>query len=131
MANELTIGKQNMVSLISDNPLGDLLKPLKTEILLFDSYIAGTTHIEDESILDHLKEDDVLALKREPDNRFDDNSIMILDSQNRKLGYIPEKDNTVFARLMDAGKYLIAKVKYVETKGSFRLIRINIYLVDF
>ena len=131
MANELTIGKQNMVSLISDHPLGDLLKPLKTEILLFDSYIAGTTHIEDESILDHLKEDDVLALKREPDNRFDDNSIMILDSQNRKLGYIPEKDNTVFARLMDAGKYLIAKVKYVEPKGSFRLIRINIYLVDF
>ena len=106
MANELTIGKQNMVSLISDHPLGDLLKPLKTEILLFDSYIAGTTHIEDESILDHLKAGDVLALKREPDNRFDDNSIMILDSQNRKLGYIPEKDNTVFARLMDAGKYL-------------------------
>ena len=131
MANELTIGKQNMVSLISDHPLGDLLKPLKTEILLFDSYIAGTTHIEDESILDHLKEGDVLALKREPDNRFDDNSIMILDSQNRKLGYIPEKDNTVFARLMDAGKYLIARVDYVEPKGAFRLIRINIYLVDF
>ena len=131
MANELTIGKQNMVSLILDHPLGDLLKPLKTEILLFDSYIAGTTHIEDESILDHLKEGDVLSLKREPDNRFDDNSIMILNSQNWKLGYIPEKDNTVFARLMDAGKYLIAKVKYVEPKGSFRLIRINIYLVDF
>jgi hypothetical protein len=131
MANELIIGKQNMIALVSDHPLGDLLKPLKTEILLFDSYIAGTTHIKDESVFDSVKDGDALVLKREPDNRFDDNSIMILDSQNRKLGYIPEKDNTVFARLMDAGKYLIAKVKYVEPKGSFRLIRINIYLVDF
>ena len=131
MANELTIGKQNMVSLVSDNPLGDLLKPLKTEILLFDSYIAGTTHIKDDSIFDDIKEGDVLVLQREPDNKFDENAIMVLDSQKRKLGYIPEKDNIVFARLMDAGKYLTAKVKYVEPKGTFRMIRINIYLVDF
>ena len=39
MANELTIGKQNMVSLVKENPLGDLIKPLSHEILLFDSYI--------------------------------------------------------------------------------------------
>ena len=46
MANELTIGKNNMVSLVSDNPLGELIKPLSHEILLFDSYVAGTTHIK-------------------------------------------------------------------------------------
>ena len=49
----------------------------------------------------------------------------------RKLGYIPEKDNVVFARLMDAGKLLTAKVKHIEPKGSFRMINISIYLVDF
>ena len=131
MENELTIGKQNMVSLVTDNPLGDLIKPLSHEILLFDSYVAGTSYIKDETIFDELKVGDKLTLKREPDNRFDGNAIQVLDSKKRKLGYIPEKDNIVFARLMDAGKYLIAKVDMMEMKGSFRQINISIYLVDF
>ena len=50
MANELTVGKENMVSLISDMPLGEVIKPLRQEILLFDSYIAGTTQVKDESV---------------------------------------------------------------------------------
>lgn len=131
MANELTIGKENMVSLIKDNPLGDLIKPLSHEILLFDSYIAGTTHIKDGSVFDDIRENDRLILQREPENSFDENAILVLDDRNRKLGYIPEKDNIVFARLMDAGKYLTAKVRYYEPKGAFRKISIGIYLVDF
>ena len=131
MANELTIGKQNMVSLISDNPLGDLIKPLSHEILLFDSYVAGTAYVEDESIFDDIAEGDRLILQREPDNRFDENAIAVFDEKKRRLGYIPEKDNVVFARLMDAGKYLTAKVKYYEPKGAFKQISISIYLVDF
>ena len=131
MANELTIGKKNMVSLMTENPLGDLIKPLSHEILLFDSYVAGTTHIKDETVFDDIKEGDKLILQREPENRFDENAILVLDAQKRKLGYIPEKDNIVFARLMDAGKYLTAKVKFYEPKGAFRQISISIYLVDF
>ena len=125
------VGKQNVVALVADNPLGDLIKPLSHEILLFDSYIAGTTHLKDEKVLDDLKEGDKLTLLREPDNRFDENAILVLDAQKRKLGYIPEKDNVVFARLMDAGKYLIAIVKGIEPKGTFRMINIGIFLVDF
>ncbi len=70
-------------------------------------------------------------MKGGPDNRYDDNAILVLDGQKRKIGYIPEKDNIVFARLMDAGKYLAAKVVRLEEKGSFRQINISIYLVDF
>ena len=131
MENELTIGKQNMVSLVTDNPLGDLIKPLSHEILLFDSYVAGTTYIEDESVFDEIREGDKLVLKREPENRFDENAILVLDGKNRKLGYIPEKDNIVFARLMDAGKYLTAKILYIDLDEYFRKISIGIYLVDF
>ena len=131
MENELTIGKQNMVSLVTDNHLGDLIKPLSHEILLFDSYIAGTAYIEDEAVFDEIREGDKLVLKREPENRFDGNAILVLDSQKRKLGYIPEKDNVVFARLMDAGKYLTAKVNDLDPYGLFRKISISIYLVDF
>ncbi len=131
MGNELTVSQQNMLSTITASPLGELIKPLTKEILLFDSYIAGTTHIKDESVFDEIKVGDKLILQREPDNRFDENAILILDGKRRKLGYIPEKDNIVFARLMDAGKYLTAKIEDITFKGSFRQIDINIYLVDF
>ena len=131
METELTISKKNMVSLVTDSPLGELIKPLSHEILLFDSYVAGTTHIKDETVFDEIKVGDKLTLQREPENRFDENAILVLDDKKRKLGYIPEKDNIVFARLMDAGKYLIAKIDRIEPKGSFRQINISIYLVDF
>ncbi|MCR5282807.1 MAG: HIRAN domain-containing protein [Lachnospiraceae bacterium] len=131
MANELTIGTQTMVSLAMEHPLGDLIKPLSHEILLFDSYIAGTSQIKEESALDALGKDDKLTLLRDPEDRFDENAILVLDAQKRKLGYIPEQDNVVFARLMDAGKYLTAKVQEIWPKGEFRSIKIGIYLVDF
>ena len=131
MENGLTITNKNMVSLMKEHELGELIKPLQHEILLFDSYVAGTTHIKDESVFNDLKEGDKLQLQREPDNRFDENAILVLDMKGRKLGYIPEKDNIVFARLMDAGKYLTAKVVTMDLSSTFRKINIGIYLVDF
>ena len=130
MGNELTVGKENVVSLLQNNTVGELIKPLSHEIFLFDSFIAGTTHLEDESILDEIKVGDKLFLQRE-DNRFDRNAILILDEKRRKIGYIPEKDNIVFARPMDAGKLLVGKIKDITPHGSFKQINIGIYLVDF
>ena len=51
-------------------------------------------------------------------------AILVLDEEGRKLGYIPEKDNLVFARLMDAGKYLTAKMTDIDKDTPF--VRINI-----
>ena len=131
MANELTTKTKDMVALMTDHSIGDLIKPLSHEILLFGSYIAGTSYIDDQSIFDELKDGDKLFLKREPDNRFDENAILVLDEKNRKLGYIPEKDNLVFARLMDAGKYLTARMTDLDKDAPFVRINIDIYLVDF
>jgi hypothetical protein len=39
--------------------------------------------------------------------------------------------NTVFARLMDAGKLLKAKITKIDQKGGFKQISVGIYLVDF
>ena len=130
MANELTKKEENLVSLVENHDLGDIIKPMIKEIHLFDSYIAGTTHLEDVTILDALKAGDELSLQRE-DNKFDSNAILILNKESKKLGYVPEKDNIVFARLMDAGKLLKARIAKVEKKGSFYQISIGIYLVDF
>ncbi len=130
MANELTKTESGMVSLVESHELGDVLKPLIKEIHLFDTYIAGTTHLKEPKVLDGVKAGDMLTLRRE-DNKFDDMAILILNDAGKKLGYVPEKDNVVFARLMDAGKLLKGKVISVELKGGFHMIRIGIYLVDF
>lgn len=121
--NELVIAGEN-------NQIGDLIKPLIREIHLFDSYIAGTTHLNDKSILDEIKVSDKLSLQRE-DNKFDSNAILVISSDNRKVGYIPEKDNIIFARLMDAGKMLSAQISSIDIKGTFHKISIGIYLIDF
>ena len=130
MANELAKKKENLVSLVSNNGLSDVLQPLTREIHLFDSYVAGTTHLKDSSVLDKIQKGDRLSLQRE-ENKFDDNAIVILNQEGRKLGYVPAKDNVIFARLMDAGKLLEAKIDSFEKKGSFVKIRIGIYLIDF
>ena len=132
MDGELTIknGTGDLIQGLDNKDLDTLLKPLIQEIHLFDSFVAGTTHLKDPSVLDDLKKGSGLKPMRE-DNKFDDNAIKITDEQDRKIGYVPEKDNIVFARLMDAGKVLGAKVNNIEKKGSFTKIAIGIYLVDF
>lgn len=130
MANELEIKKEGVVSLVENHDLGNIIKPLIREIFLFDSYIAGTTHLEDKTVLDEIKVGDNLFLQRE-DNKFDSNAVLIFAEGKRKIGYVPEKDNIIFARLMDAGKMLKAKITKINQKGSFMQISIGIYLVDF
>ena len=131
MSNELIEQKTGeLVSTINQQGLGEMLKPLIVEIHLFDSYVAGTTHLKDTSVLEEIKVDDKLTLQRE-DNKFDRNAILLITENKKKLGYVPEKDNIIFARLMDAGKLLVAKIKEIQKKGSFTQISIGIFLVDF
>lgn len=131
MANELTTQQTGaLVSAIGQQGLGEMLKPLINEIYLFDSYVAGTTYLDDKSVLDEIKVGDKLSLMREK-NKFDQNAILLFTESKKKLGYVPEKDNLIFARLMDAGKLLTAKIQKIEKKGSFTKINIGIYLVDF
>ena len=131
MAHELiTTKQQELVSVLDQKGIGELLKPLSKEIHLFDTFAAGTAYLEDDAVVKKLKAGDKLTLQRE-ESKFDDYAVQILNSEGKKIGYIPEKDNRIFARLMDAGKRLIAKVQKIDRKGSFLQIGIGIFLVDF
>ena len=129
MANELTKHEQGIVAVVGGHDLGDIIKPLIKEIHLFDTYVAGTTHLADPSVLQTIKVGDELHLQRE-DNKFDSNAILVLTEEKKKLGYVPEKDNIIFARLMDAGKLLKAKVSRIEQKTGYTQISVGIFLVD-
>lgn len=130
MRNELTKKDESTIAVIGKHDLGDIIKPLIREIHLFDSYVAGTTHLKDKTVLETIKVGDNLTLQREDDNKYDSNAILVLNEEKKKLGYVPEKDNIVFARLMDAGKLLKAKITDIKQKGNYTQISVGIYLVD-
>ena len=129
MGDEIINVGQHDVSVVTNHSIGDIIKPLIRDIHLFDTWIAGTTHLEDKSVLKTLKDGDELLLQRE-NNKFDSRAILVLNQKKQKLGYVPEKDNIIFSRLMDAGKSLKAKIVKIEEKGSWMKITIGIYLVD-
>ena len=104
-------------------------KPFEKDIFLFDTYVAGTTHIEGIDELEtHLKHGDRLAFFREPDNQYDKQAIVIKTVEGVKIGYVPRQDNVIFARLMDAGKLLFGKITSKEKKGSWVRIYIKVFL---
>lgn len=128
--NELIESKGNALAALQlTTDLGNLIKPLVKDIFLLDTYIAGTTHLDDPSIVDQLKSGDRLTLRRE-NNRFDALAILVLNDRQQKLGYIPEKDNRIFARLMDAGKLLTAKVVEMEIYKGFTKVEIGVYMEE-
>ena len=131
MANNLVITPQNAVALSEQFKTEELIKPLQKEIFLFDTFVAGTAYIEDRTISEELKKGDALTLKREPKNRFDENAIRVENEKGQKIGYVPEKDNFVFARLMDAGKMLTAKVTDIQDKTGYTRVSIAIHMIDF
>lgn len=78
--------------------------PFERDIYLFDTYVAGTTHIEGiEALATSLRDGDRLVFYREPDNPHDPQAIRIETLEKKKIGYVPRRDNVVFSRLMDAG----------------------------
>ena len=129
-AELVNVGKGGLAATIEKGGVAELIKPLTKDIRLLNTYVAGTTHISDNALLDAIAVGDILKTQRE-DNRFDQKAIFLLNQDGRKVGYIPEKDNTVLAALMDAGKLLKAKVTKVSSAGQFKNIAIEVQLVDF
>lgn len=129
--NQLTISSGELISITGGGDISTVIKPLIKEIHLFDSHVAGTSHLSDKSVFDEIKEGCKLTMRRE-NNKFDDNAIMLLAPSGKKIGYVPEMDNIIFARLLDAGKMLVAYVKdFNKVSDHFMKINIGIYLVDF
>lgn len=119
-----------LISLIHGTGAIDIPKPFEREIYLFTTHIAGTTHINDIfEIEKNVNVGDRLSFFRE-DNKHDEMAIRVETEKEEKLGYVPREDNVIFARLMDAGKELYAKVKTKETVEAWVRIEIDIYLKD-
>ena len=113
-----------------EQELDEMLNPFSREILLFTTKISNTYRLIDKEPLLHLKVGDLLTFKL-GNSKYEDNLIEIYTEQNQLVGYIPEQDSIIFARLMNAGKKLSAKVKTISVSKSVPLFDIDIYLIDF
>lgn len=90
--------------------------PFTKEIFLEDITIAGTGYCDEiDDIFPQLKEDCMLRLQRDPKNEHDELAIGIYYGDTR-IGWVPRKQNTVLAHLMDAGKNCCMRVKEFYTK---------------
>ena len=104
-------------------------KPFARDIFLFDTHVAGTSHVEGmEDLEPHLHIDDRLDFFREPDNPHDARAIVVRNADGVKIGYIPKADNAIFSRLMDAGKLLFARIASKKKSGNWLKIEIKVYL---
>ena len=66
----------------------DLPRPFTVDIFLFETYVAGTSYIDDmEFIEPMLNIDDKLVFYREPNNPYDENAIRIETIKGDKIGY--------------------------------------------
>lgn len=118
-----------IVKSISNGTLSSVVEPLIKEIHLFDTYVSGTMFIDEKEVLEKLLPGQEVSLERET-NKFDENAVAFYTTDRKKIGYIPEEDNTIFARLMDAGKLLRGRVRSVEKECGFIKIIVGVFLVD-
>ena len=69
-----------------------------------------------------------MVFYREPENPHDPQAIRIETIKEEKIGYVPQQDNVIFSRLMDAGKALFGKVTEKEMRRNWLRIKVKIYL---
>ena len=105
--------------------------PFTKEIFLLNCNVAGTTHQKDiEARTAEVQPGTILDFRREPENKYDGDAIMVLNQKGERIGFVPRKDNPILAKLMDAGKLLYGKVTEKEMEGSWLRITMEIFMRD-
>ncbi|MDR1297528.1 MAG: HIRAN domain-containing protein [Deltaproteobacteria bacterium] len=100
-------------------------------IFLLETHVAGLGHIPHiDEIEPTLHVGDKLRLSREPENQHDEMAIVVKTAKGVKIGYVPRSSNAVFARLMDGGKQLGAKISGKSGQPGYHYVLIKIYLTD-
>src|SRR5581483_8963735 len=73
----------------------------KRKIYLQQFFVAGFRHYKGMELLSYMAVNDLLELRREPENEHDDCAIALY-WQQEKIGYVPAEINEMTAKLLDA-----------------------------
>ena len=123
------IKKSHFLLLQAHLHAGDgLTAPFAKEIFLIETHVAGTSQPSSREIEPTLAVNDSLVLRREINNPHDSLAILILTESGEKFGYVPRDRNEILARLMDAGKFLFARLESKQWQGDWLRVSIRVFL---
>lgn len=104
----------------------EIVNPHFKDIYLFSTNVAGVLYRDMGVVEDEIQVGDILFLKREIDNPYDENAIMVTTDYGYVIGYIPKKINHQPKNLIDGGKYLYGIIKEFSMESNHLLI--DVYL---
>lgn len=129
MGEMIKTGESGLVSALHGEGGLVIPKPFEHDIMLFETHVAGTMHVPGiEELEPQLEIGERLSFYREPNNPYDEKAIVVKTASGTKIGYVPRKDNVVFAHLMDAGKMLFGRIKEKELDNGWVKITMEILL---
>ncbi len=128
--DSLTKIDPKLLALIEQSFNNNLPMPFVKEILLIESQVVGTAYLNLIEIEPDIKIADNMIFIREPENKYDNKAIAIMDVKGNKLGYIPKEKNEILANLLDAGKFVFGKLDGKKWLGNWLKLKIKVYLRD-
>lgn len=78
--------------------------------------VVGITYGERKKTLLSIKKGDKILLKRDSLNKFDENAILALTTDNKEIGFLTSEWALVYAKKMDIGLKFDAVIKKIEQK---------------
>ncbi len=103
-----------------------LERQIKT-IHILDCLVAGTQYRDLADAAMGLHTNDILLLKREPDNEYDPMAVVVISAGGDVLGYLPREKNQIPSHMLDQSQVLFAKVRNKEWKGEWLKLEIRVY----
>lgn len=95
-------------------------------LLLQDSPLAGFQYHAGKKLWPQMRVGDRLGLVREPENVHDSRAIRV-EWQGQHIGYVPRRENTDIARLMDHGVPVIARIsRLAASRDPWARVRFEI-----
>lgn len=72
---------------------------------------------------------DIVAMVREPDNKYDSDAIAAVNLKGQKIGHLPADSNTDLAKKMDEGLMIFSQVKKSLIRENGRDIQLEVYKI--
>ncbi|MEN8175163.1 MAG: HIRAN domain-containing protein [Pseudomonadota bacterium] len=99
-------------------------------IIIQESPLAGFQYHRAEAVWPFLREGEPLQLVREAANPHDLNAVAVY-FRNEKLGYVPRRENTAVAQMLDRGQKLDARIVRLRDEANpWRRVRFSVALAQ-
>ena len=102
-----------------------------------DDVFITINHIEDFCGYSHLRVGDELMLRKDPDNRYDDEAIVVYKDRDMKIGYVANSVHSVArgtylaGRLYDRMEYVSGcTVRFIIEENGLAIAKISKYQIE-